>query len=312
MYSFDEKSSCFLLFSGLPRGLIYALQTAINFRCPKETSLDHLSLGKKVEYAKEYDNNLLQRVPRSLSRDSIKLPTQLPFHGTDIWNGYELSWLNAKGKPQVAILRCEVPITSPNLIESKSFKLYLNSLNQSQFAHIDDVAQILHKDLSECAGANVSVQVIPSAQFEGVTFGRLPGVCIDDLDIEITDFDITPGLLALKTNTQTEGTCSETLVSHLLKSNCLITNQPDWGSILIKYTGCQISHEGLLRYLISFRQHNEFHEQCVERIFYDILQQCKPQELTVYARYTRRGGLDINPFRSNFEAPYQDARLARQ
>lgn len=274
--------------------------------------MDHLSLGKKVEYAKEYDNSLLQRVPRSLSRDSINLPKQLPFHGSDIWNGYELSWLNTKGKPQVAILRCEVPITSPNLIESKSFKLYLNSLNQSQFASVDDVTQVLSKDLSDCAGANVAVHVIPSSQFDNIEFGQFSGVCIDDLDIEINDFDITPELLQLTPSTQTQGACSETLVSHLLKSNCLITNQPDWGSILIKYEGSQISHEGLLRYLISFRQHNEFHEQCVERIFYDILQQCKPQKLTVYARYTRRGGLDINPFRSNFEAPYQDARLARQ
>jgi 7-cyano-7-deazaguanine reductase len=274
--------------------------------------LDHLSLGKIVEYAKEYDNSLLQPVPRSLSRDSIKLPKQLPFHGTDIWNGYELSWLNTKGKPQVAILRCEVPITSPNLIESKSFKLYLNSLNQSQFANVDEVTQVLSEDLSNCAGENVTVQVIPSTQFDSIEFGHFSGLCIDDLDIQIDDFDITPELLKLNPSTKNDGTCSETLVSHLLKSNCLITNQPDWGSILIKYTGSQISHEGLLRYLISFRQHNEFHEQCVERIFYDILQQCKPQKLTVYARYTRRGGLDINPFRSNFEVPYQDARLARQ
>ena len=274
--------------------------------------MDHLSLGKKVEYAKEYDNSLLQRVPRSLSRDTIKLPKNLPFHGTDIWNGYELSWLNSKGKPQVAIVRCEVPITSPNLIESKSFKLYLNSLNQSQFAGIDEVTRVLHKDLSDCAGEDVSVHVIPSSQFDQIEFGHFSGLCIDDLDIQVNDFDITPELLKLNSSAQTERSCSETLVSHLLKSNCLITNQPDWGSILIKYTGSQISHEGLLRYLISFRQHNEFHEQCVERIFYDILQQCKPQNLTVYARYTRRGGLDINPFRSNFEAPYEDARLARQ
>lgn len=274
--------------------------------------MDHLSLGKKVEYAQEYDNSLLQGVPRSLSRDSIKLPTQLPFHGSDIWNGYELSWLNAKGKPQVAILRCEVPITSPNLIESKSFKLYLNSLNQSRFASINAVTQVLENDLSECAGEKVAVHVIPSSQFDAMEFGQFTGTCIDELDIEVNDFAITPELLKPSTTARTEIVCSETLVSHLLKSNCLITNQPDWGSILIKYTGIQISHEGLLRYLISFRQHNEFHEQCVERIFYDILQQCQPQQLTVYARYTRRGGLDINPFRSNFEAPYSDARLARQ
>ncbi len=274
--------------------------------------MDHLSLGKKVEYAQEYDNSLLQGVPRSLSRDSIKLPAHLPFHGTDIWNGYELSWLNAKGKPQVAILRCEVPITSPNLIESKSFKLYLNSLNQSRFASVNAVTQVLEKDLSECAGESVAVHVIPSSQFDSIEFGQFSGTCIDELDIEVNDFAITPELLKPSTTARTEIVCSETLVSHLLKSNCLITNQPDWGSILIKYTGTQISHEGLLRYLISFRQHNEFHEQCVERIFYDILQQCQPQQLTVYARYTRRGGLDINPFRSNFEAPYPDARLARQ
>ncbi len=274
--------------------------------------MDHLSLGKKVEYAQEYDNRLLQGVPRSLSRDSITLPAQLPFHGTDIWNGYELSWLNAKGKPQVAILRCEVPITSPNLIESKSFKLYLNSLNQSRFSSINALTQVLEKDLSDCAGERVAVHVIPASQFDSIAFGQFSGTCIDELDIEVNDFAITPALLKPNTTAKTDIICSETLVSHLLKSNCLITNQPDWGSILIKYTGPQISHEGLLRYLISFRQHNEFHEQCVERIYYDILQQCQPQQLTVYARYTRRGGLDINPFRSNFEAPYSDARLARQ
>ena len=279
--------------------------------------MDHLSLGKHVEYAQEYDNSLLQGVPRSLSRDAIKLPSQLPFQGCDIWNGYELSWLNLKGKPQVAILRCEVPITSPNLIESKSFKLYLNSFNQSKFTDVTSVSKTLENDLSECAGAAVNVHVIPSNAFREIQLGHLAGTCIDDLDIEITDFDISPTLLKPSKligsdPEQSETVISETLVSHLLKSNCLITNQPDWGSILIKYKGSQISHEGLLRYLISFRQHNEFHEQCVERIFYDILQQCQPQELTVYARYTRRGGLDINPFRSNFEAPYDDARLARQ
>lgn len=297
--------------------------------------MDHLSLGKSVEYAQEYDNSLLQAVPRSLSRDAIKLPSELPFHGHDIWNGYELSWLNTKGKPQVAILRCKVPITSPNLIESKSFKLYLNSLNQSKFNSAEAASKTLQEDLSRCAGEQVSVELIPSSAFDTISFGVFEGNCIDDLDIEITDFDITPELLlnesysknssSIKKSNESKAIpiddkasagsselVSETLISHLLKSNCLITNQPDWGSILIKYTGKAISHEGLLRYLISFRQHNEFHEQCVERIFYDILQQCKPEKLTVYARYTRRGGLDINPFRSNFESPYEDARLARQ
>ncbi len=269
--------------------------------------MDHLTLGKSVSYSQVYDNSLLQAVPRSLSRNAIKLPSELPFHGSDIWNGYELSWLNLKGKPQVAILRCEVPVTSPNLIESKSFKLYLNSFNQSKFGSLQLVAETIEGDLSQCAGEKVDVVVIPSSKFSSIEFGLFEGKCIDDLDIEITDFDISPNLLSTK-NLAVE----ETLVSHLLKSNCLITNQPDWGSILIKYAGNKIDEEGLLRYLISFRQHNEFHEQCVERIFYDILQMCKPDKLTVYARYTRRGGLDINPFRSNFETTYADARLARQ
>ena len=269
--------------------------------------MQHLTLGKEVTYSDKYDPSLLQAVPRSLSRNAIKLPCKLPFSGSDIWNGYELSWLNHKGKPNVAILRCEVPITSPNLIESKSFKLYLNSFNQTKFHSQTQVEQHLAKDLSQCAGEPVSVTVIPSSQFADITFGKFEGTLLDDIDIDVTDFDITPELL--KTS---EDKTLETLVSHLLKSNCLITNQPDWGSVLIKYSGDRIDHEGLLKYLISFRQHNEFHEQCVERIFYDIMQQCAPKQLTVYARYTRRGGLDINPFRSNFESPYPDARLARQ
>ncbi|MBF7072256.1 NADPH-dependent 7-cyano-7-deazaguanine reductase QueF [Glaciecola sp. MH2013] len=270
--------------------------------------MDHLTLGKQVDYSEHYDSSLLQAVPRSMSRNAINLPKALPFHGSDIWNGYELSWLNSKGKPHVAIMRCEVPVTSPNLIESKSFKLYLNSFNQSQFPTIDEVSRVLQGDLSACAGEKVAVTLIPAAKFSELQLGLFEGSCIDEQDIEITDFDISPTLLSSSKSEHV----SETLVSHLLKSNCLITNQPDWGSILIKYSGAKIDQEGLLRYLISFRQHNEFHEQCVERIFYDILQQCQPQQLTVYARYTRRGGLDINPFRSNFESTYADKRLARQ
>ncbi len=269
--------------------------------------MQELTLGKEVEYADKYDPSLLQAVPRSISRDAINLPDKLPFDGIDIWNGYELSWLNAKGKPIVAILRCEVPVSSTNLIESKSFKLYLNSFNQTKFHSLAQVQEHIRNDLSKCANEDVNVHIIPSEQFDKLQFGTFKGTLIDDLDIEVSDFDINPALLT----TQNEKTL-ETLVSHLLKSNCLITNQPDWGSILIKYSGNKINHEGLLKYLVSFRQHNEFHEQCVERIFHDIMMQCKPKQLTVYARYTRRGGLDINPFRSNFEAPYKDARLARQ
>lgn len=269
--------------------------------------MENLVLGKVVGYADKYDPSLLQGVPRSLSREQIKLPSPLPFEGVDIWNGYELSWLNTKGKPIIAILRCIVPITSPNLIESKSFKLYLNSFNQSQFDSAEIVSEHLQRDLSACAGQAVEVQIIGFKDFEAIRMGSLEGTLLDDLDISVEASDIQPERL----RTHDKYT-QERLVSHLLKSNCLITHQPDWGSVLIHYAGRQIDHESLLQYLISFRQHNEFHEQCVERIFHDIHTQCKPDKLTVYARYTRRGGLDINPFRSNFELPYPDVRLARQ
>ncbi|MBT1450717.1 NADPH-dependent 7-cyano-7-deazaguanine reductase QueF [Glaciecola sp. XM2] len=273
----------------------------------KRKNLEDLVLGKTVGYADKYDASLLQGVPRSLSREQIKLPTPLPFSGVDIWNGYELSWLNEKGKPMIAILRCSVPITSPNLIESKSFKLYLNSFNQTSFSSSDVVAQHLTDDLSNCAGELVEVEIIPFSAFQDVQMGQLDGVLLDDLDIHVKESKIVPEQLKTA-DTYVE----ETVVSHLLKSNCLITHQPDWGSVLIKYAGPQIEHESLLQYLISFRQHNEFHEQCVERIFHDIQTHCRPEKLTVYARYTRRGGLDINPFRSNFEHAYPDIRLARQ
>ncbi|WP_371192575.1 NADPH-dependent 7-cyano-7-deazaguanine reductase QueF [Glaciecola sp. SC05] len=269
--------------------------------------MDNLVLGKTVGYADKYDPSLLQGVPRSLSRNEIHLPNPLPFEGVDIWNGYELSWLNSKGKPIIAILRCFVPISSANLIESKSFKLYLNSFNQSTFASVEEVQGLIQNDLSGCAGQSVTVEIIEYSAFSSLQLGDLPGILLDNLDISMEDFDISPQLL--KT---TDKYVEETLTSHLLKSNCLITHQPDWGSVLIKYAGKAIDHEALLKYLISFRLHNEFHEQCVERIFFDILSHCKPSKLTVYARYTRRGGLDINPFRSNFESPYTDIRLARQ
>lgn len=277
--------------------------------------MDQLVLGKITAYEEHYNASLLQGVPRSLSRDLIHLPSTLPFTGTDTWNAFEVSWLNGKGKPVVAILQCDVPIDSEFLIESKSFKLYLNSFNQTRFDSSAAVIEAMQTDLSNCAGLPVSLELTPASDFAGLTIGDLPQhahvdfpvTLLDDLDISIDDYTLSASQL-VTTNTQV----SETLISHLLKSNCLITNQPDWGSVQIRYSGKQIDHESLLRYLISFRQHNEFHEQCVERIFYDIHRHCQPEKLSVYARYTRRGGLDINPFRSNFEAPYGNVRLARQ
>tara|TARA_B100000282_G_scaffold124884_1_gene89060 strand:- start:859 stop:1719 length:861 start_codon:yes stop_codon:yes gene_type:complete len=271
---------------------------------------DDLSLGKQVDYEFEYNPDLLQGVPRSLSRDTLDLAnSSLPFDGIDTWTGYELSWLNLKGKPNVAILECHVPITSENLIESKSFKLYLNSFNQTKFASAEDVRQVLQADLSACAGEPVEVKLILPEQFSSLQFQEFNGTLLDSLDVEIDQYSPNTQYLTVAKN---ETGIQETLVSHLLKSNCLITSQPDWASIQVRYEGKAIEHEGLLKYLISFRQHNEFHEQCVERIYNDIMKHCQPDKLTVCARYTRRGGLDINPFRSNYEAPYANHRQARQ
>ena len=271
---------------------------------------DDLSLGKQVDYEFEYNPDLLQGVPRSLSRDTLDLAnSSLPFDGIDTWTGYELSWLNLKGKPNVAILECHVPITSENLIESKSFKLYLNSFNQTKFASAEDVRQVLQADLSACAGETIEVKLILPEQFTSLQFKEFEGTLLDSLDVEIEQYSPNTQFLALA---KSGAEVKETLISHSLKSNCLITSQPDWASIQIRYEGKAIEHEGLLKYLISFRQHNEFHEQCVERIYNDIMQHCQPDKLTVCARYTRRGGLDINPFRSNYEAPYANHRQARQ
>lgn len=275
-----------------------------------DKSLEALSLGKETQYHDQYDAGLLQGVPRSLNRDSLSLTAEnLPFHGGDIWTMYELSWLNSKGLPQVAIGHVELDATTENLIESKSFKLYLNSFNQTRFESWDIVEETLLKDLTTCAKGKVNLTIYPLSHFTSQPIVDFAGECIDEQDIEIDNYQFDVQWLNEST---TDKQVEETLVSHLLKSNCLITNQPDWGSIAIQYKGKKIDREKLLRYLVSFRQHNEFHEQCVERIFHDIMQLCAPETLTVYARYTRRGGLDINPWRSNCEFVPEISRLARQ
>jgi 7-cyano-7-deazaguanine reductase len=267
-------------------------------------------LGKTVHYISQYDPSLLFPIPRIGKRLEIGLGESTPFMGSDIWNGYELSWLNTRGKPQVAIAVFNVPASSPNIIESKSFKLYLNSFNQTQLETRDALQKILQSDLSQAAGANITVQLIGPEQFHQQRLAELEGYCIDNLDIEVEQYSPQPGILKCDSST---ATISESLTSNLLKSNCLVTGQPDWASIQISYTGQAINRESLLRYLISFRNHNEFHEQCVERIFMDIQRDCAPMKLAVYARYTRRGGLDINPYRCNFSAPLPaNLRGARQ
>ena len=276
----------------------------------QDNSLKSLKLGQKTEYASQYDRTLLQPVPRALNRDGLGITQNQPFTiGADIWTAYEISWLNEKGLPQVAIADIYLDYQSQNLIESKSFKLYLNSFNQSKFADFNAVQQTMQGDLSECAQGDVKVRLNPVAVYDAQKIDHLQGDCIDEQDIEITSYEFNADWLK---DCVSDEIVEEKLVSHLLKSNCLITNQPDWGTLHIHYVGKKIDHEKLLRYVVSFRQHNEFHEQCVERIFCDLMHYAKPEKLTVYARYTRRGGLDINPFRSNFENLPENLRLARQ
>lgn len=268
-------------------------------------------LGKSTPYQASYDPTLLFPMPRADKRAELGLSGTLPFFGMDVWNAYEVSWLNMRGKPQVAIASLQVPADTPNIVESKSMKLYFNSLNQSKVAGPDALLELLRADLSNAFGATVQVKLTLAEDFGKLKMGELDGLLLDRLDIEIDHYEPAPSLLKVNAD---EAPVEETLVSHLLKSNCLVTNQPDWASVQIRYVGQPIDQEGLLRYLIGFRNHQEFHEQCVERIFMDILRACQPAKLLVTARYTRRGGIDINPWRSNFSLSKMPAndRNARQ
>ena len=283
---------------------------------PIPRSPDESALGKAATYQTQYDPSLLFSIGRQDKRSELGLGpgSTLPFFGVDIWNAYEVSWLNMRGKPQIAIACITVPADSPNIVESKSFKLYLNSFNQTRLAGMDALVALMRADLSDGFGASVQITITSPDQFSALRFGDLDGLLLDRLDIALETDDAYAPDPSLLRAAHTESIVEETLVSHLLKSNCLVTGQPDWGSVQIQYVGPAIDQEMLLRYLIGFRQHNEFHEQCVERIFIDIMRQCHPQKLAVYARYTRRGGLDINPWRSNFTTgkPPSNARLARQ
>jgi 7-cyano-7-deazaguanine reductase len=273
-------------------------------------------LGKAAPYVDQYDASLLYPIPRLPKRQEIKVPATLPFLGADLWTAYELSWLNARGKPQVALAHITVPCETPNIVESKSFKLYLNSFNNTQFSDAAEVQARLRADLSEAVwrgsdrtGA-VGVTLIAPELFDLQPIHEMDGVNLDRLEVECTHYTPAPELLKAALD---EKPVSEVLTSNLLKSNCLVTGQPDWASVQIAYSGPQIDQEGLLQYLVSFRNHNEFHEQCVERIYMDIMTRCKPTKLTVYARYTRRGGLDINPWRTSHPQPLPaNVRTARQ
>ncbi|MFZ9138007.1 MAG: NADPH-dependent 7-cyano-7-deazaguanine reductase QueF [Hylemonella sp.] len=273
-------------------------------------------LGRSVAYADQYDASLLYPMARLPKRQEIGVPATLPFMGADLWTAYELSWLNARGKPQVALAQITVPCETPNIVESKSLKLYLNSFSNTRFVDSAEVLASLRADLSEAAwrgsdqSGSVGIKLLNAEQFAQQSVQELDGLSLDRLDIECDHFHPAPELLSAALEEQP---VSEVLTSQLLKSNCPVTGQPDWASLQISYSGPQIDQAGLLQYIVSFRNHNDFHEQCVERIYMDIWMRCKPTKLSVYARYTRRGGLDINPFRTSHPQPLPaNRRTARQ
>lgn len=267
-------------------------------------------LGKPATYTEQYDATLLFPIARKAAREAIGIGAQLPFFGTDIWNAYELSWLNTRGKPQIAVATFYVPADSPNIVESKSFKLYLGSFAHTAFESFEAVRDTIKRDVSAACDASVSVHLTGPMDFGKLALEEFDGLSLDRLDLDTDVYHPDSSLLKAALD---ESPVEETVFSNLLKSNCPVTGQPDWGSVQIHYVGPQIDHAGLLRYIVSYRNHTGFHEQCVERIFVDILKVCQPLKLAVYARYTRRGGLDINPFRTNFNLPMPDnCRTARQ
>jgi len=277
----------------------------------KNSSLN--PLGQAVSYGDRYDPSLLFPIARIEKRYELGLTDDIPFKGQDIWNAYEISWLNNRGLPQVAIAEFRFPADSPNIIESKSLKLYLNTFNQSAFESMLAVQVTIQEDLSGSAEGDVEVTLRAVDDNSCHQISLLEADCIDNQSLSIDQYDYQANLLVVSSiKDRTDKQVNEKLCSHLLKSNCLITNQPDWASVYIHYQGEKIDHTSLLKYLVSFRTHNEFHEQCVERIYCDLMQYCQPDKLTVYARYTRRGGLDINPWRSNCLDTMENIRLSRQ
>lgn len=272
--------------------------------------LSHTLLGRSVEHQPGYSPDLLMPIARMQTREALGLGQELPFVGADRWTGFELGWLEPGGKPRVAVLRASVPADSPHLIESKSFKIYLNSYAREHFESAAQVQTRIGTDLSAVAGAAVAAEVLLPEAWPLLAPQTLPGLCIDDLAIACAHSgELQPQALSA----DPAELAAERLVSHLLKSNCPVTGQPDWASVVIDYRGPRIAAAGLLQYLVSFREVREFHEQCVERIFLDIRQRCAPEQLRVEARYTRRGGLDINPWRATAGmAPVEELRSWRQ
>ena len=272
------------------------------------SSVDQSPLGKSVAYASRYSPAALFAIARAPQRAALGLSPALPFSGADLWTAYEISWLDARGKPEVAVASFRVAAESPNIVESKSVKLYLNSFSETRFDTPAEIERVMSEDLSRAFGNPVTVALVRPPEFARLRASALQGESIDAITVDIEEYSLAPYWLSAG-----QTSVEETLVSDLFKSNCPITGQPDWASVQIRYCGPRIDRTGLLRYIVSFRRHSGFHEHCVERMFVDIVERCRPERLSVYARFTRRGGLDINPFRSNWESPpAENVRTGRQ
>ncbi len=277
------------------------------------TVADHFPLGRAVAYPDRCDPALLFPIPRAQTRVELGLGDRaLPFVGTDIWNAYELSWLDARGQPRVAIAELRVPADSPNLVESKSLKLYLNGYAYERFDVKQDVQSRIARDVTDVAGVPIDVVLTEPHDFGAHRIAELPGESLDELQLEIADYGPPqPGHLRTASSSSP---VEEALITQAFRSLCPVTGQPDWASVQLRYRGAPIDHAGLLHYLVSYRNHAGFHEACVERIFVEVMQRCAPQALSVYARFTRRGGLDINPWRATpgFSVSPINMRGARQ
>ena len=269
-----------------------------------------LLLGKTTPSAQRYAPELLYPIAREQARGTLGISSELPFLGVDVWHAYELSWLDGQGRPVACVGRFSIPIESPNLVESKSFKLYLNSLNSERFDSTSSLIDRVQSDVSAVAGAAVALDVLAldDPSLAGVS---LPGTCIDTCSYVASDREPEADMLQAS-NSTSGAVVEESLYSHLLRSLCPVTGQPDWASVLVTYRGQPLDHDSLLSYLVAYREHQEFHEQCVERMFCDLYERLSPEFLQVQAFYTRRGGMDINPFRSTNRQATPLGRMNRQ
>ena len=264
-------------------------------------------LGRHTPVVDSYAPQLLYPIPRAAGRSLIGCDEALPFSGGDLWHAYEVSWLDSGGKPVVRVGRISIPVSSPNLVESKSFKLYLNSLNNTRFADEQEVAATIKKDIAQIAGAEIGLELL-AIDDEALCGAVLAGQCLDHLEVCAPEGEPSADMLELRC----QDIVQEQLHTHLLRSLCPVTGQPDWASVWIHYEGRALDHGSLLRYIIAYRQHQEFHEQCVERMFCDLQRRVAPRSLHIQAFYNRRGGLDINPFRSTDPAARPLPRMNRQ